>query len=174
MKHFFFVFAAALLLLSACGTSSEKRLQEIARCEDSLEQSGFFADPDLAMRLANLYVDYAKKYPQDSIAPIYLYRASDLMSGASCFTGALDCLDRIIDIYPDFSELPICYYMRGNAYENMHKVQEAVDAYNLFLELYPDHPMAESTRQALPYVGMNPEEMLEQILSDASIDNLAE
>lgn len=163
-----FIITLCALTIISCKPSRTEQLDTIQRCEDSLKAEGFFASNDLAARMADHYFEFAKNFPGDSLSPMFLYRASDLYMNTSNFDKSLNCLDMIIKNYSEFPDLPICYYMRGQTYEYMHKVDEAVEAYKLFIEKYPDHPLVESTQKALPYVGMDPEQMLEQILMDAS------
>ena len=64
--------------------------------------------------------------------------------------------------------MPICYFLKGKAYEDNSQYEEAKQAYQTFVDKYPDHYMAEQTRLMIPCVGMSPEEMLSNILANAN------
>ena len=46
-------------------------------------------------------------------------------------------------------------------------LDSATQAYNDFLASFPDHPLAESARIALQYVGLSDEEMFRRIMANA-------
>ena len=62
----------------------------------------------------------------------------------------------------------------GNAYESNSQFEEAKAAYQVFVDKFPDHFMAEQTRKMIPLVGMSPEEMLDKILDDANNSIIAQ
>ena len=75
---------------------------------------------------------------------------------------------RLTNDYPDFEDLPICYFLKGIAYESDSQFEKARQAYQTFVDKYPDHYMADQTRKMIPLVGKSPEEMLDDILAAAN------
>ena len=80
---------------------------------------------------------------------------------------ALKFFDRLIENYPDFEDLPMCYYLKANAYDMNSQYEEAKAAYEFFVSKYPDHFMARAAQISLDHLGMSPEEMLADILAHA-------
>lgn len=173
MKKNIFVLSVLLLtLLVACKPNQEKQIKAINQLEKELTNSGFIVDEVKGGQMVRMYMQYANDFPSDSLAPIYLYKASDIALNISHIDTAIICLDKIIEQYPDFKDVSSCYFWKGNAYESIKEFDKARDAYNTFLELFPTHPLAEDTRKMLPYLGMDPEEMLNKILANTSSENL--
>ena len=160
--------ALATVLMVACGPSREDRIAQIEDFEDSIFEIAVAADPDGADQLTRLYVDFADKYPNDSLSPIYLMKAADMQSNVLHTDRSVELFDRIIADYPDFEDVPMCYFLKGNALELNSQMDEAKVAYEEFLAKYPDHYMAEQTRMMLPYLGMSNEELLSLILEHAN------
>ena len=158
----------ATVLMVACGPSREERINQIEDFEDSIFESAIAADPDVADQLTELYVAFADKYPSDSLSPQYLMKAADMQSNVLHTERAVALFDRVINEYPDFDEVPMCYFLKGNALELNSQIEEAKAAYEEFISKYPDHYMADQTRIMLPRLGMSPEEMLADILEHAN------
>lgn len=173
MKKLFLTLLVASAMLVACGPSREERLDQIRDFEDSVFESAMGADTVVAEQLTKMYVDFADKYKTDSLAPEFLMKAAEVQSNVLHTDRAIELFDRIISDYPDFEEIPMCYYLKGNAYELNSMAPQAKEAYQVYLDKFPNHFMAESTRQMLQYVGMNPEEMLSEILNNATDDVIA-
>jgi tetratricopeptide (TPR) repeat protein len=167
MKKLTLITFAALLMV-ACGPSREERISAIEDFEDSIFESAVAADPQVADQLTQLYVDFADKYPKDSLAPQYLMKAADVQSNVLHTERAVELFDRIIQDYPDFDEVPMCYFLKGNALELNSQMDEAKAAYEEFLAKYPDHYMADQTRKMLPLIYMSNEEKLAYILEHAN------
>lgn len=167
MKKLTLITFAALLMV-ACGPSREERISAIEDFEDSIFESAVAADPQVADQLTQLYVDFADKYPKDSLAPQYLMKAADVQSNVLHTERAVELFDRIIQDYPDFEEVPMCYFLKGNALELNSQMDEAKAAYEEFLAKYPDHYMADQTRKMLPLIYMSNEEKLAYILEHAN------
>ena len=159
---------SATLLMVACGPSRQERINQIEDFEDSIFEMAIAADPDLADQLTDMYVAFADKYPSDTLSPQFLLKGAEMQSNVLHTERAVELFDRIIDDYPDFSEVPMCYFLKGNALELNSQIDEAKAAYEEFLANYPDHYMAEQTRVMLPRLGMSPEEMLADILEHAN------
>lgn len=160
--------ALATVLMVSCGPSREDRIAQIEDFEDSIFEIAVAADPDVADQLTQLYVDFADKYPNDSLSPIYLMKAADMQSNVLHTDRSVELFDRIIADYPDFEDVPMCYFLKGNALELNSQMDEAKVAYEEFLAKYPDHYMAEQTRMMLPHLGMSNEELLSLILEHAN------
>ncbi|MBR1644174.1 MAG: tetratricopeptide repeat protein [Bacteroidales bacterium] len=162
-----FLLCLICLVATACGPSRDKELDTINRYEDSLVQQGLILNDALGKEMLRLYVQFANDFPTDSMSPLYLYRASDIASSLSMYDESLQYLNRIIDEYPEFEEASTCLFLKANVFENCMMLDSATQAYNDFLASFPDHPLAESARIALQYVGLSDEEMFRRIMANA-------
>lgn len=164
---------AATAVLVACGPSREERVNEILDFEDSVFEYAIGADPATADQLTDLYVAFADSYPTDSLTPQFLMKGAEMQSNVIHTERAIELFDRIINDYPYFSEVPMCYFLKGNAYDLNSQYEEAKAAYQVFVDKYPDHFMAADTRKLIPLVGMTPEEIFEYNLNRANDTLLA-
>jgi outer membrane protein assembly factor BamD (BamD/ComL family) len=174
MKKLATVIILAATLLVACGPTREERIEQIEDFEDSIFESTVAADEGTADQLTALYTAFADKYPDDTLSPQFLLKAAEIQSNVLHTDRAVELFDRIINNYPDFEHVPICYFLKGIAYESNSEFDKAKAAYQTFVDKYPDHYMADQTRKMIPQVGMSPEEMLDQILSDANDSIIAQ
>ena len=89
----------------SCGPNREQLQQEILNYEDSVSEMDIVLDTNVAAHMADLYIQYADKFAKDSLAPVYLFRAADVMASVGNVNRSVECLDRIIDNYPDYEDL---------------------------------------------------------------------
>ena len=154
-----------LMLLTACGPNREKELENIEQHEKELSEFNITADVDKAHNLIDLYRHYVETFPDDSLSPIFMFRAAEISINIGEQEYAVAVLDSIIDLYPGYEELPACQFMKGQAYESNQQYDLAREAYTEFVEKYPDHYLAADTRKMIPLIGLTPEEQLEAILN---------
>ena len=174
MKRKILTIAVAALLAVACGPNREERINQIEEFEDSVLERALSLDSATAEQLAEMYVAFADKYPADSLAPVYLLKAGETLSNIQHTDRAVELLDRVATKYPQFEELPLCLFLKGNAYEMNGQYDEAREAYEAYLDRYPDHYLAEQARFIIPRLGMTPEEMLAEILAHANDSIIAQ
>lgn len=158
----------AAVLMTACGPSREERINQIEDFEDSIFEIAIAADPNVADQLTKMYVDFADKYPNDSLSPQYLMKAAEMQGNVLHTERSVELFDRIIADYPDFEDVPMCYFLIGNALELNSQIEEAKAAYEEFINKYPDHFMADDARRMLPIIGMSDEDKLAYILEHAN------
>ena len=159
-----FILLVGVALLAACGPNREKQLKAIEEREQTLSTFDMIDDDSDLEGVLTLYRTFAKDFPDDSLAPVFLQRAADLSIAMGHQKEAVSLLDSIISLYPGFEDLGGCWFLKGYAYETADEYDSARTAYTYFVEHYPDHSLAADTRKTLPYLGMSPEEMLETIL----------
>lgn len=166
---------AEIVLLAACSAPDrEKELNNIAEHEQMLSAIDVSSDDDAAIELLALYRKFAADFPEDSLAPAYMTKAADLCINLGKSEEAVALLDSVINLYPGYDDIAGCYFLKGYAYENAEQYEEAKEAYTYFVENYPDHYLATDTKVMLNYIGMNPEEMFDAIMANATDQNLAQ
>ena len=157
-----------LLLLASCGNKSEldhdQLIDSIGRMHEQLSDYTVNADTAKAHQMLALYDQFVKSYPEDSLAPIYMLNAAEININLSNYEQGISLLDSILTLYTGFEDLPICQFLKGQAYEQNQQYDLAREAYTEFVEKYPDHILAADTRKMIPLVGLTPEEQLEAIL----------
>ena len=151
---------AGVVLFVACQSKREKLNAQIAEAEKQLAVS---YTEDVTNRLVVLYQEYAKAYPQDSLAVEYLFRAADCNMKLKKGTEALANLDAIIGNYPDNRRVPECYFFKGFVYEDvLYDMEAAKKAYYEFVGMFPSHALALDASICIAYLerGMSTDEIV--------------
>lgn len=168
MKRTILSIAAAALLVVACNHTPKELTHD--QLHDSIEvletqlQKVSPIDPvDTALgnNMLALCLQFADRYPDDTLAAHYLHRAAYIALSMDLIDDMVACYDRIIDNYPDYEKLDECYYEKGIALDNAGRKDQARKAYQDFLDEYPDHFLADDIRKAIPLLDMSDELLLE-------------
>jgi len=159
--------------LFSCSSSRDQMWGKITKMESGLKTVAK-VDSASVSALISAYQNFATKYPADSLAPEYLFRAAGLANGFNRGTQAIDLYETIIHTYPGYERIPECYFMEAFAYENVQgNIGKASEYYNKFLDIYPNHQLADDARAALRLLGKTPDEIvgeLEKMNADTVID----
>ena len=150
-----------LISLAACQSSQEKLNRQISSLQDRLFESEQGFSRSGADSLVNLYIDYASDYPQDTLAPVYLFNAATITMNMGNGEQALELFARIMNDYPGYVKTPLCLFFTGYVQENLFAdIDKARQSYTLFIEKYPDHDFADDAQASIRNLGKTPEEMI--------------
>lgn len=163
----YFLFSISIILLAFLTNcnSIEKKIEDIANAESELLEVA--NDKEIAAsqteQLITMYEGFANDYPEDSLAPFYLFKAAELFRSTGSPTKAIDLYDSIRDEYEDFEKRPHCLFLKAFTYENeIGNAAQAKLHYQEFLQQYPNHELAESVEFSLQFLGLTPEEIVKQ------------
>ncbi len=162
-----------LLLLGACGgkkaivDKSEKPnrdvlLAKIKKQEDILFKSidNFDAEAANATRLA--YMNYVDAFPKDTVkSPSYLFKAAEISRALKEHQQSIDLMERMAVAYPHHDKVPHARFLIGFIYEtDLKDYEKAKQHYDIFIEKYPKHPLADDVEFSLQHIGLTPEEII--------------
>ena len=150
-------------LISACGPSKEKQEIRIVSMEERLftSENGFTRAG--ADSLIQMYRDFAASYPNDSLTPVYLFKAASMTMNLQDGPGSIALFDQIRESYPDFEKAPLCLFFIGYVQENvMGDIDKAREIYQLFIESYPDHDFVDDAQASIENLGKTPEQMIRE------------
>lgn len=154
MKSSRFFFAtlsvAVALAFSSCGPDRQKMLSEIEQMEVQLLDPTMAIDSTTVLQLVSLYDQYIENFPDDSMSQVYLYSSAERMINIGDNEEAVERFNRIIARYPDYDGIPYCYFFKAFALEQASRIEEAINAYEEFLQRYPNHFLADGLRTTLP------------------------
>jgi len=120
-------------------------------------------DKKSAMVLVTDYQSFAARFPKDSLAPEYLFKASDILMNLSRPQQTIFTFNEIIRKYPDFEKMPTCYFLRAFVYDDQLKDYKAAEKYyKEFLDKYPDSDFADDAQMLLRNLGKTPEELINE------------
>ncbi len=159
----------AILLMASCSESASvkrrKQQEQIAKMEtlvDSVRKVRA-ATTDEMYDLINNYWLYYEENKQDTLSPIYLYRAAESSLYINQGLKAISYLKRIESEFPGFKNMGNVLFLIGFTYENNEKnFKDARTYYELFLEKYPEHPLASDTHILIKNLGKTPEELIKE------------
>ncbi|MBP5400702.1 MAG: tetratricopeptide repeat protein [Bacteroidales bacterium] len=143
--------------------SNSKDLIDLYHQADSLVQIG-----QIDIKKMQLFVDnataYAKTHPDDTLTPHFLLYAgifemdialstpSESKRNARFFQ-AVDIFNNLTKKYPDYKNLPYCYYYKGQIYENMKRTSDAEGEYRELVHRYPDTDLGRNIADYLKVQG---------------------
>ena len=165
----------AMFLLSCQSTDTKKdpTKKELTKSEliikiQSFEQK-LFGDSvaginkKSAMVLVTNYQSFAARFPKDSLAPEYLFKASDILMNMGRPQQTVFTFNEIIQKYTDFNKLSTCYFLRAFVYDDQLKDYKAAEKYyKEFLDKYPDSDFADDAQMLLRNLGKTPEELINE------------
>jgi len=168
------IFAISLAFFCACTpkpqTVNEATQAELVSTLGELETI-LRQKPNQALDSANVLTfvrnaqALASRFPQDSLAPVYLFRAAELCHANGKFNEAIGLWGQIGTSFSQYIRSAEAVFMQGFVAENELKDREkAIEFYAVFLEKYPDHPMAKDAQVLLTNLkrGVTDQQLIEQ------------
>lgn len=154
----------SVLILSGCSSSEEKALGEIKKKEEALyseDSRNFKFDANKAREVIAAYEDFAKNHPHSKDAPEMLMKSADLHRSLKEYDAALSAYQKISTDFPAFDKQAQVLFLQGFVYENeLYRVEQAREIYEKFLQLYPEHDLADDVKFSLMNLGKSPEEII--------------
>ena len=158
-----------LVVMASCSqnpnNAKQKQQENITQIEnfvDSVRKTRPVT-PDEMYNLINNYWQYYTENPTDSLSPVFLYRAAESSLYINQGLKAISYLKRIETEFPTFKNLSNVLFLIGFTYENNEKSYDAARKYyELFLEKYPDHALANDTKILIKNLGKTPEELIKE------------
>jgi tetratricopeptide (TPR) repeat protein len=119
-------------------------------------------DRATGLRLLRAYQDYYNKHPQDTAALNYIFEAGRVAVSIEKYQKAIELLANFHDGSANRQRKAEAAYLVAFIYDtHLHLPTKATNQYNKVIELYPESPWANQSRQALHLVGKSEEELLE-------------
>ncbi|MBE0662874.1 MAG: hypothetical protein IH597_10445 [Bacteroidales bacterium] len=152
------------ILLQACQTPEQKQLKRIKTLEDELftNMTGMI-DRVKASELVDAYEKYADANPDDTKSGEYLFRAADICMNTGYPEKAIEIYTRVFNDYTTYEKHPESLFLIAFIYENqLMNLKQAELSYRRFLELYPDHELANDAEILIQHLGKSPDEMVKE------------
>lgn len=175
MKKTIVLLLAPLMLMMVSCNPRRDNVEKIEKIEKELMASKMTTlDTAKASALIIRYHDFANDYPNDTLAPIYLFRASDLCMNMQRGDEAIKYLDQILTNYPKFKKTEEALFLKGFVAENItHNLVLAEKCYREFLRDFSSHTLAKDAEASLKNLGKSPEELIKEFeLKNATADSL--
>jgi TolA-binding protein len=160
MKKILLVLLIATAIAS-CKSEKRKLSDKITEREkEMLNDSSQAVNHKMAAEIIELYKEYADKFPEDTLAAEYLFRAGDVSNGIGQYKEAIGFYKRCSEINT-YGKQPVAFFLQGFIYETqLNDMQNAKRIYEEFLQKYPNHKLASDVNFSLANLGKSPEELV--------------
>lgn len=144
-------------LVFSCKSSQKKLAEEILSDESKLfNDLSKSLEKDVANNLLKKYVLYADTYKDDTLSPVYLYKAGDLANGLRHPEEAIALYERLRVSYPDNKKAPTSLFMQGFIYETvLQNKDKAKQKYQEFIQKYPSNKLVADANASLDQLNAN-------------------
>ncbi len=158
-------FAIISVLVFACSSPEDEAKSKIKELEGNLFSSeDMVVNRKQASELVNAYIEYADKFPDDTLSPEYIFKGADICMNILNPSKAVLFFDRIIREYPDYRKVPESMFLKAYVYDNnMQSYDLARKLYTEFIEKYPDNEFADDARVSIQNLGKTPEQIIKEI-----------
>lgn len=171
----FFLLASISLLFGGCNAgppaeeplSRDKLSEAIQGLSSTLEQQSGQIKVDTATVRAMIdkAQEFARRFPQDTLAPKFLFQAANVSRGIGEFSNAATIWGRVASEYEQYRRAPESLFFQAFTLDNdLKDTAQARVHYEAFLERYPKHPMAKDASLLLEVIksGKSAEEMVKE------------
>lgn len=165
MKKLILILLVAAIAFSACTNKRDSDFKAITSLEEEITKDPTAPiDLEKGKKMAEAYFDFAKNYPNDSLAPIYLLKSAEVYTSIDLSQKAIESLDKILSKYPDHDILPQSIHFLAFIYDDKVKdYDQAAKYYNMLIQKFPQHELAENAKGCLMILGKSDEELLQQL-----------
>ena len=163
-KNIIISFLLLSAILSGCKPSREKSVTNIQSMETSL-----YSEPSVTYNkvrgdsLLQMYEDFITRFPADTLAPVYLFRAANLKMTEGDGNRSLSLLDRFMKKFPDHPKTQVCLFFKAFVYENLlRNLALAKETYLLYIEKYPNGDFVKDAQMSVQNLGKTPDQMIKE------------
>jgi outer membrane protein assembly factor BamD (BamD/ComL family) len=174
MKKISFTVALSLLLVfTTCSPSRDKSVLNIKAVEKRLYDRNLTQfSKSGADSLVAMYEEFAKRFPDDTLSPTYLFNGAGIAMNSNEGAKAMELFTKISDKYPTYRKAPLCLFFKAYVEENlMHNLDKAKEYYLLFIEKYPKNEFVMSAKASIQNLGKTPEQMMKEFEARAKADS---
>lgn len=184
MKRIIFIVTAAILLIS-CGSKERAAKAELKSETDSLTAAYRYSDSLYAAcgridtaafgAFIRRAVAFAADHPQDTLAPVMLYRAGvgSMILAKAAHTPAcradnakraLAIFNQFQEQYPDHEQARLCFWQRAIVYDDiLGDWRSAESEYRDFITRYPNDSLTPQFQQYLTLLGKSESELTQHL-----------
>jgi TolA-binding protein len=178
MKHIRIFGLALVLVMAACGGNKkedaenktpekpdrEEWLKRISDVEKKMyEKPNEPINPSLANVAIDFYNKFAVNFPQDSLAPEYLFKAGEISSALNYSAPAINFFKTIYEKYPAYKKASTCLFLQGFIYET--QLSDTAKARAIYIEVikkYPGTQFASDSKASIDNLGKTPDQLIKE------------
>lgn len=109
------------------------------------------------------YSKFAGHYPNDTLSPVFLFKAGNMAMSSEQYQRAISIYDNILAKYPSFRQIPDCIFVEGFIYDDYLKdTAKAHVKYSEVVSKYPNTILAQNASAAINDLGKSNEEIMKE------------
>ncbi|MBK7034789.1 MAG: hypothetical protein KBF42_01880 [Chitinophagales bacterium] len=176
MKKLFGVLTFISLFVFVSCNTREKELEEIS--EASIEMDSVLrTNPVLSVEqrvmaedLIQEYMEFANKYPEDSLAPQFIFKSAMLFHFIPFYDKELNTLELLAERYPESEYAPQALVTAARvSEENVNNIERSIKYLQQIKDKYPESPYATNIDLQIEYAG-DDEALLDAIMERNGVD----
>ena len=176
MKKLFGVLTFISLFVFVSCNTREKELEEIS--EASIEMDSVLrTNPVLSVEqrvmaedLIQEYMEFANKYPEDSLAPQFIFKSAMLFHFIPFYDKELNTLELLAERYPESEYAPQALVTAARvSEENVNNIERSIKYLQQIKDKYPESPYATNIDLQIEYAG-DGEALLDAIMERNGVD----
>jgi outer membrane protein assembly factor BamD (BamD/ComL family) len=161
---------AIAAFLSSCTGSKEpaemsenERQQQILLLEQTIFDGKNMFNDSAATAVVEAYETYASAFPEDPLAPDYLFKAGEVSMGLGKPLKSMSFFKKVCDLYPNSDKAAYSLFLQAYVLDNhLNDDGRAGELYREFIKKFPDHPMAGDARFSIDHLGKSDEELIRE------------
>jgi TolA-binding protein len=120
-------------------------------------------DPTSAQNLIDEYELFVQTYPQDTMAPAYLFKAAELAMVIRSSAKAIELYGNVYRDYPNHPKAGTSLFLMGFVNDDQVKnLAEAQKYYRLFIAEFPEHNLIDDATFSLQNLGKSDEDIIRE------------
>jgi len=144
--------------------------KEISKREKAVNEDSTGVDGQNAAELMEAYGVFAERFPNRANSADRLFMAGELAMSLNHTTESIKYFEKVYNNYQDYEKRPYALFLKAFVLENQAKQYDlAKEIYQEFIELYPNHPMADDAQYSVLNMGKSPEELIREFERKDSI-----
>lgn len=153
-----------ILSLAACSSQSSKERQAVIDAEtEFFDANKGRINVESASAMVKKYSDFASSFPEDEMAPEFLFKAAELSMNMNMGAQAILYFEQIKKQYPDYVKMPEVVFMSSFVQENLlNDLERAKSGYTEFIERFKDHALFKDAEASIKNLGKSPEELIRE------------
>lgn len=158
------LFALIAFILSACSPHDRvvERIRGIEK-EISADKTGKVMK-EKSGEIGRLYEQFADRYPDDTLAPNFLFSAGVVAMNTGKPEKAIEVFGKLTEKYPQHRRAAEACFFSGFIYENtILNIDKARDAYLDVIKKYPASDLVDDARFCVDNLGKTPEQVQKEL-----------
>lgn len=170
----YFIFPVLLVFLASCGNeeqSAETILKADPRVEtlnriEALEVKMIKSqqvDNVLAGQALQLYFEFSKNYPNDSITPDFIFKSGEIATAIQQYPQAYSHYKTVCEKYPKYKLIEESYFLQASILDNyLNDDVKAKLVYEQLISLYPNSKYINDANAAIANLGKSDADLIKE------------